>query len=212
MRSISNNLYWTSLFVKIYRYIVNNFFSALSPPQTPIQLASLADFFPHCWAWYQAKASKSWPYPWLANHGQNASFSSLRKQPTFGNATTGFLTKWRLRDERRNTTLMMFHYLDLGSDSDWSCHVGNLIQPIRSTTQIWVVTRHQYGISVLISQTSFGRETSCSVAKCWLFSQAIVSVAILLFIIGNSHAFSHCWGWHFHWECLCAGLETFFFC
>ena len=74
---------------------------------------------------------------------------------------------------------MMFHYLDLGSDSDWSCHVGNLIQPIRSTTQIWVVTRHQYGISVLISQTSFGRETSCSVAKCRLFPQAIVSVAIV---------------------------------
>ena len=87
---------------------------------------------------------------------------------------------------------MMFHYLDLGSDSDWSCHVGNLIQPIRSTTQIWVVTHHQYGISVLISQTSFGRETSCSVAKCRLFPQAIVSVAILLFIVGNSHAFSRC--------------------
>ena len=151
----------------------------LSPPQTPAQLPLLANFFSHFWAWYRAKVSKSWPYPWLANHGQNASFSSLRKQPTFGNATTGFLTKWRLRDECRNTTLMMFHYLDLGSDSDWSCHVGNLIQPIRSTTQIWVVTRHQYGISVLISQTSFGRETSCSVAKCRLFPQAIVSVAIV---------------------------------
>ena len=30
--------------------------------------------------------------------------------------------------------------------ADWSCRLGNLIQPIRSTTQIWVVTRHQYGI------------------------------------------------------------------
>ena len=56
---------------------------------------------------------------------------------------------------------------------DWSCRVGNLIQPIRSTTQIWVVTRHQYGIFVLVSQTSFGGETSSSVAKCRLFSQAI---------------------------------------
>ena len=32
---------------------------------------------------------------------------------------------------------------------------GNLLQPIRSTTQIWVATRHQYGISAVISQTSF---------------------------------------------------------
>ena len=47
----------------------------------------------------------------------------------------------------------------------------NLIKPIRSTTQIWVVTRRQYGISALVSQTSFGGETSGSVAKCRLFSQ-----------------------------------------
>ena len=37
------------------------------------------------------------------------------------------------------------------------------------------MTRHQYGISALISQTSFGGETSNSVAKCRLFSQAISS-------------------------------------
>ena len=35
-----------------------------------------------------------------------------------------------------------------------------------------VVTRHQYGISALVSQTLFGRETSGSVAKCRLFPQA----------------------------------------
>ena len=40
--------------------------------------------------------------------------------------------------------------------------------------QIWVVTRHQYGISGLLSQSSFGGETSGSVAKCRLFSQARV--------------------------------------
>ena len=68
---------------------------------------------------------------------------------------------------------MTRHYPDLGRASDRSCRVGNLIQPIRSTTQIWVVTRHQYGISALISQTSFGGETGNSVAKCRLFSQAI---------------------------------------
>ena len=35
------------------------------------------------------------------------------------------------------------------------------------------VTRHQYGISALVSQTSFCRETCGGIAKCWLFSQAI---------------------------------------
>ena len=79
----------------------------------------------------------------------------VRKQPTFRDATTGFPAKWRLRNERRNSILMTHHYPDLGSASDWSGRVGNLIQPIRSTTQIWVVTRHQYGISALVPQTSF---------------------------------------------------------
>ena len=37
------------------------------------------------------------------------------------------------------------------------------------------MTRHQYGISALVSQTSFGGETSNSVAKCRLFSQGISS-------------------------------------
>ena len=48
---------------------------------------------------------------------------SLRKQPTFGDATTGFPVKCRLRNERRNSILMTCHYPDLGSASDWSCHL-----------------------------------------------------------------------------------------
>ena len=47
-------------------------------------------------------------------------------------------------------------------------------QPIRSTTQIWVVTRHQYGIFALVSQTSFRDETSDGVKKCRLISQSII--------------------------------------
>ena len=111
--------------------------------------------------------------------------SSLRKQPTFGDVTTGFPAKWRLRNERRNSILMTRYHPDLGSASDWSCRLRNLMQPIISfwgiwvsgsffTTQIWVVTCHQYGISAIVSQTSFGGETSGSVAKCRLFSQANV--------------------------------------
>ena len=45
-------------------------------------------------------------------------------------------------------------YPDLGSVSDWLSCMGNLIQPIRNTIQIWVMVRHQYEISVLVSQTS----------------------------------------------------------
>ena len=68
--------------------------------------------------------------------------------------------------------LMMHHYPGLGSASDWSCSVGNLIQLIRRTMQIWVVACYLYGISALVSQMSFGGETSGHIAKCWLFSQA----------------------------------------
>ena len=45
--------------------------------------------------------------------------SSLRKQPTFGDVSSGFPAKWRLRNERRNSILMTGHYLDLGRASDW---------------------------------------------------------------------------------------------
>ena len=88
---------------------------------------------------------------------------SLRKQPTFGDATTGFPAKRRLRNSRRNSILMTRHYPDLGSASDWSCRVGNLFQPITSTTQIWVVTRHQSGISALFLRRYFaGRQVVAS--------------------------------------------------
>ena len=68
--------------------------------------------------------------------------------------------------------LMTCHYPDLGIASDWLKKISYAARPVRSTTQIWVVTRHQNGISVLVSQTSFHGETSGGVAKWWLFSQA----------------------------------------
>ena len=97
---------------------------------------------------------------------------SLGNQPTFRDGTTGFPAKWRLRNDFRNSILMTCHNPDLGSASDWSCRERNLPQPIRSAIQIWVVTRHQYGISAGVPQTSFRSETSRGVAKCRLFSQA----------------------------------------
>lgn len=50
------------------------------------------------------------------------------------------------------------------------------LQPIKSIPQIWVVTRHQNviysGISALVSQAPFRRETRERVVKCRLFSKA----------------------------------------
>ena len=74
---------------------------------------------------------------------------------------------------------MMCFYPDLGSASDWLNQIYHMAQPIRSTIQIWVVTRCQYGISALVSQTSFGGETSGSITKCCLFSQATSLIAKL---------------------------------
>ena len=70
---------------------------------------------------------------------------------------------------------MKRHYPDLGSASEWLNQISHAARPIKSTTQIWVETRHQHGISAYVSQTSFGGETSGSVVKCRLFSQAAVT-------------------------------------
>ena len=64
--------------------------------------------------------------------------------------------------------------------------ISNAARSIRSTTQSWVVTRHQYGISALVSQTSFGGETSGKFAKCRLFSQANVVPADRNVQLGSS--------------------------
>ena len=96
----------------------------------------------------------------------------LRKLLTFVTPPSGFPTKWHLRNECRNSLLMMHHYTDLGSTSDWSCCKDNVLQLIRSTYQIRVVMHNQYGISELVPQTLFCRETSGGVVKSQLFSQA----------------------------------------
>ena len=67
-----------------------------------------------------------------------------------------------------NSILMTRHYPDLGSASDWLNQISHVARPVRSTTQIWEVMHHQYGISALISWTSFGGQTSGSVAKSQL--------------------------------------------
>ena len=39
--------------------------------------------------------------------------------------------------QRRNSILITRHYPDLGCASDWSCRVGNLIQPSSDASSVW---------------------------------------------------------------------------
>ena len=68
--------------------------------------------------------------------------------------------------------LMTCHYPNLGSASAMMTKIPFAVRPIRGTTQVWLVTRHQYGISSPVPpQTSFHGETSGGVAKYLLFPQ-----------------------------------------
>ena len=49
--------------------------------------------------------------------------------------------------------------------------------------QIWVVTRHQYGMSLLVPQASFRGETSDDVAKCGLFCQGTIDQIFVSFFV-----------------------------
>jgi len=131
----------------------------------------------------------------------DSDFVSLRKQPTFHQVATWALAKRHLSNERRKSILMTWHYPDLGSASDWlefsfnqsealpdlgsvTSSVWNFcFQPIRSTTKIWVVSHHQYGISALVTQTSFCEGSSGDLVKRQLFSQAMILFVRCFFFV-----------------------------
>ena len=100
----------------------------------------------------------------------NSPEDSMRNLPTFRDATASFPANWRLRNEHSNSTLKD----DVSLPRSGKCFslVTVNFYPIRSTIQIWVVTRHQYGISTLVPQTSFRGQINSGVARCRLFSQA----------------------------------------
>ena len=54
----------------------------------------------------------------------------------------------------RNSILMTYHYPDLGI-CYWSRQISLARWPFRRTTQIWVVTHHQYRISAVAAQIPF---------------------------------------------------------
>ena len=74
-------------------------------------------------------------------------------------ATDSFPAKWRLRNDCRNSILMTHHYSDLSSASDWLkiCLSNHKLYP---------------NLGSEVSQTSFCGQTSGSVVKCRVFSQA----------------------------------------
>ena len=93
------------------------------------------------------------------------------EQLTFRNLAIGFPAKRRLRNERRNSTVMTCYCLDRNA-SDWIKQISLVARPIRSTTAIRVMTRHQLGITSLVPQSLFRGETSGEVAKCRLVSMS----------------------------------------
>ena len=98
---------------------------------------------------------------------------NLRKQPTFGDATTGFPAKWRLRNKRRKSMTD-----DASLPRSWSCFWSVVPSgKFDSTNQkhnpdlgndassVWNFCAHFSDV--------IWRETGNSVAKCRLFFQAI---------------------------------------
>ena len=95
----------------------------------------------------------------------------MSKQLTPHSVITGFPAKWLLTNNWKTYILITCFYPDLGSVSNWPKQISLAIRQIGSNSQLWVVTRRQYGISALVPETSFRWKTSGSFAKCQLFSQ-----------------------------------------
>ena len=97
--------------------------------------------------------------------------------------------------------LMTRHYPDLGRASDRSCRVGNLIQPIRSRNQIWIMTRHQYGISALVSQTSFGEKPVIASPNVGCFLRLYPAIQMLVPL--HLPLLGFCFFFFCVWVCVC---------
>ena len=103
--------------------------------------------------------------------------------------------------------LQKFHtcdvrYLDRDSAPDWLKQIS--LATRRSTTQAWVVTRHQYGISAVHAQTSFRGKTNqnrlfspatsnlASTAKCTSSANKAFTIYLFLKNFGFFHGLFYC--------------------
>lgn len=84
---------------------------------------------------------------------------------------------WRLKNKRWRSILMTCHY---PGSYIWLDETN--YQPIGSAAQMWTVTRHQCGITALVSKTSFRRATSGVVPKCRLFSLDSSTLLLMLLL------------------------------
>ena len=87
---------------------------------------------------------------------QGWQFSSLRKHPTFGEASTGFPANWRLRNVCRNSKPLL-----IGRGREISFNQSGVL---RDASSVWNFCANFSGV--------ISRETSCGVTKCQLFSRA----------------------------------------
>ena len=68
----------------------------------------------------------------------------------------------------------------MGRTSDWLTQIPHAARPIRKHYPDLVVTRHQYRISVLVSQTPYGRVRLARFARVRLLRHALpISLLIL---------------------------------
>ena len=105
--------------------------------------------------------------------------------------------------------LQKFHtcdvrYLDRDSAPDWLKQISLATRSIRSTTLAWVVTRHQYGISAVLAQTSFRGKTNqnrrfspatsnlASTAKCTSSANKAFTIYLFLKNFGFFHGLFYC--------------------
>ena len=103
--------------------------------------------------------------------GSQFPIRNLMLKASISDATTGFPAKWRLRNERRNSILTDVSLPRSGV----VLLIGYFKFPTWTTNRAHRpdLGRHQYGISALVPQTSFPRETGGCVAKCRLFSSPL---------------------------------------
>ena len=104
--------------------------------------------------------------------GFSSKCNCLKEQPPFRGATKGFPAKWRLRND----------YADLGSASCSMKQIFNQSDLGSETSSVSCRTP-RYGMSALVSQTSFPGETSGGVVKCWLFSQVTTATSCGLCLV-----------------------------
>ena len=95
------------------------------------------------------------------------------KQPTFCDATTGFPVQmpseeWAEKFRTWHVAAQIWVAPLIGRSAKEICFNQSIRSTALKSTQSLVVTRHQYGISVLVSQLSFRGETS----GYWLIFQA----------------------------------------